>query len=250
MFRFSFFFSIFFSVCLFSSHSKAQSRFIIWNVGQGSWATEVHQSFCIHYDQGGEKDPSKQVLRFCRKKENYLFLSHWDLDHLSFVGKYSRMAEKICLARRPQGTPSASKLKLFDRIKICPEAKTKSVGRFSRLLFRPWRARSSNDKSDILFSSQFRILLPGDSTKAQEKFWGEFAPAHTKGLVLGHHGSYTSTSRNLLDHLSKLQWAVASARKLRHGHPHPKVAALLLKKRIPLLKTEDWGHLHFLKNSP
>lgn len=222
---------------------------VIWNVGQGSWATEVLPDLCIHYDLGGEKDPSSQVLHHCRKKENFIFLSHWDWDHVSFAGKYSKLAAKTCLVRRPQGNPSPKKERLFKRIPICSLKKTVSVQKLIRTLFKPWKGKSSNDRSEILFSSSFQVLLPGDSTKAQEKLWKIFAPPGTRGLILGHHGSLTSTSPQLLDHLPKLQWAVSSARRKKYGHPHPKVAELLLRKKIPLLKTEDWGHIHFVKSS-
>jgi competence protein ComEC len=138
---------------------------------------------------------------------------------------------------------------MIDRISICTERDSNRLKRFAHRLFKPWKARNSNDQSEILFSTTFQVIFPGDSSKAQEKYWREQAPAYTKGLILGHHGSSTSTSKELLKQMPSLKWAVASARFRRYGHPHWKVAELLKKHRIPLLKTEDWGHLHFLKSS-
>jgi competence protein ComEC len=64
-------------------------------------------------------------------------------------------------------------------------------------------------------------------------------------LVLGHHGSRTSTSSLLLDHLPRLTAAVSSARFRKYGHPHARVRRDLAKRHIPLLRTEEWGNLHF-----
>jgi competence protein ComEC len=42
-----------------------------------------------------------------------------------------------------------------------------------------------------------------------------------------------------------LRVAVASARERRYGHPHQETELILRKFRVPLLRTEDWGNIHF-----
>lgn len=62
-------------------------------------------------------------------------------------------------------------------------------------------------------------------------------------LALGHHGSRTSTSKDLLKELPNLKLAIASARKRRYGHPHRETVEALGKFKVPILSTEDWGNI-------
>ena len=95
------------------------------------------------------------------------------------------------------------------------------------------------------------VLIPGDSPKKSELQWIRNLPNQSLkrhqiyGLILGHHGSKTSSSEELLNKLPHLKWAVASAREEKYHHPHPSVRARLKAKKIPLLRTEDWGHIKF-----
>jgi competence protein ComEC len=63
-------------------------------------------------------------------------------------------------------------------------------------------------------------------------------------LILGHHGSQTSSSQAFLTQ-ARPGLAIASARRARYGHPHRKVVSRLRQKKIPTLTTEDWGSLFF-----
>lgn len=219
------------------------SQLVIWNVGQGQWITEVHDDHCIHFDLGGEIDVSSKALKLCLRKQNYLYLSHWDWDHISYAAKFAARVQTACLASLPEGPASLRKREMIERIPICKQTPAEV-----RVLYRPFpRPRLlSNDLSQVLESKTFRTLIPGDSTKSQEKIWSPAVPSKILGLVLGHHGSRTSTSPQMMAHLSNLKWAVASARKKKYGHPHKEVVAILKKAKVPLLRTEDWGNLHFL----
>lgn len=105
---------------------------------------------------------------------------------------------------------------------------------------------SQNDQSHVSFDPRFHALFPGDSPRAQEKRWFPQAPLDTRILVLGHHGSRTATSHQLVARLRHLKMAIASARFKKYGHPHIETKARLKQAHVPLLKTEDWGHLIFL----
>jgi competence protein ComEC len=233
----------------------AQDQLIVWNVGQGQWMTEVHADHCMHYDLGGEFDVTSEVLKLCRAKKNILHLSHWDWDHISFANSYSRRVQKACLVERPQGIASPYKSKKISEIPICPHDTDQTGERKFltdyRTLFSGTGQKLANDSSSVVYSLAAEVLIPGDSTKAMEKSWLWFVSKRTEGLILGHHGSRTSTSAGLLRHLPHLKWAVASARQSRYGHPHRQVRELLQARRIPLLRTQDWGNLHFiLKSKP
>lgn len=229
--------------------TPSRRYWIVWNVGQGQWTTLVEAKICRHFDMGGERNPLRRVQVLCRQRENRLLLSHWDWDHVGFALKSHKALPRTCVELSPIGPSSPRKMKILKAYPKCTVAGAKSAP------WTPWReltelenlppSRNSNDLSHVLFLRD-GLLLPGDSPVAQEKIWSVGKElAQVRILLLGHHGSRTSTSEELLGRLPQLKIAVVSARAARYGHPHAKVLRRLRKFRIPLLKTEDWGHLWF-----
>lgn len=213
------------------------ARWIVWNVGQGQWVTRVEDGVCWHFDMGGERAPWSQLMALCRSRQNLVQLSHWDSDHINFIGKVGYFLPHVCHFRLPGGKPSAKKLKMVKRVRGCETHEPFS-------LWRPDRATTSNEASSVV--SWRQMLMPGDSTKGMEKtwVWNLSDLKEIKFLALGHHGSRTATSNLLLDHLPNLKLAIASARRKRYGHPHIETKRILQKFKVPTLSTEDWGHIH------
>jgi competence protein ComEC len=212
-------------------------RWTVWNVGQGQWVTLRTQTRCYHFDTGGEFAPWDEIIAECRDKQNILSYSHWDWDHISFAGRLQQALPRHCLLLPPEGNRSRKKAALFLHLDECHEPKP----------FAYWTPRSgpsANALSRIFFWSG--VLIPGDSPIAQEKIWIEKLKnlEKTRWLVIGHHGSRTSTGPDLLKRLTHVRAAIASARRSRYGHPHPEVRRHLEERKIPLLTTEDWGHIH------
>jgi len=222
------------------------SYWIVWNVGQGQWSTLVDEKNCYHFDMGGEKSPLNKVRRLCRDKNNILSLSHWDWDHVSFALKAQKVLPNACLQVPPLGKTSAYKMKILRAYQPCSSFSTatetlRELTHFHDADFK----KKTNDLSHVLLVKE-RILIPGDSPARQESLWSsEVGIQKTRFLLLGHHGSRTSTSEELLLKLPLLKTAVASARLARYGHPHQEVVRRLQKYHVPLLKTEDWGNIWF-----
>lgn len=223
-----------------------KSFWIIWNVGQGQWSTLVHQNSCDHFDMGGERSPLRQVQKVCGDKNNRVYLSHWDWDHVSFAIQAKTLLKKICLSLPPLGVSSAYKMKILQTYKSCSSQQKSPTSLQELTQFTNQDLhKKSNDLSHVLLAME-QFLIPGDSTAAQEKIWSQQVPLKkVKFLLLGHHGSRTSTSAELVDRLPNLQVAVASARFARYGHPHAEVVRRLQRHQVILLKTEDWGNLWF-----
>lgn len=237
---------LFFSPTVLMTDGELKSFFIVWNVGQGQWATLVLPDGCHHFDVGGEKNPLARVQKICGKKKNKFYLSHWDWDHISFALKAHKALPQACLKVAPLGKSRPYKMKILETYKSCdaetaPEALTKELTSFTSKDL----TKKTNDLSRVLVALD-KILIPGDSPQVQEKIWGQrVSPSKIRLLLLGHHGSQTSSSEELLSLLPDLKMAVASARSARYGHPHPVVVQRLKKHHIPLLRTEDWGNLWF-----
>jgi competence protein ComEC len=227
-----------------------KSFWIIWNVGQGQWSTLVEKNTCDHFDMGGERNPLRQVKKLCANKINRLYLSHWDWDHVSFALKARRTLKNACLSLPHFGFSSPHKMKILQAYSPCSARQRedfplKELTHFSAATDSTKKNYKSNDLSHVLLLAE-NFLIPGDSTQQQEKIWRSRANMQKTGfLLLGHHGSRTSTSEELLSHLPRLKVAIASARFARYGHPHSEVVQRLKQHHVVLLKTEDWGNLWF-----
>jgi competence protein ComEC len=210
---------------------------IVWNVGQGQWVTMVDGQGCWHIDMGGEFAPWKKIRETCRARDNRISLSHWDTDHIGFAGKARSQLPNLCLINAPVGRASPHKEALIYSLPRC-------AGHSPFTQWSDLSGKTANDKSWVVL--WHRVLLPGDSTRTEEKKWMHHMPGleAARIFVLGHHGSRTSTSQELLNSLKNIRVAIASARFRRYGHPHAEVVRELFRAHVPLLRTEEWGTIH------
>jgi competence protein ComEC len=212
-------------------------NFIIWNVGQGSWSTFVDQEYCLHFDMGGELSPQPKVLHLCKNRSNQFYLSHEDRDHMNFVSQFSQRVQNFCIYY-----PNEIKKKSLKKITPCQEPHP-----YVELIFKGLPSGDANDQSAV-YLLLGQVLIPGDAPMSAERLFQRQVPHNLYLLILGHHGSKTSSSAQLLRQ-AQPSMSVSSARKKRYGHPHWKVTARLKRHQIPLLRTESLGHIGF-KLSP
>lgn len=215
------------------------NRLVVWNVGQGLWVTLILQKECLHFDSGGEFSAITRVQQQCTGKQNYHILSHFDWDHLSFA---SALASKIPLCRfgAPEYPAANSRVLRYLKIPVCTSAPQVPLKQLA--LPQNGKSKKTNDLSRI-FMLRDSILFPGDSPIAQEKYWSRQINKQIQILILGHHGSRTSTGKDLLADLSPNTVAIASAKKAKYGHPHPEVERRLREKNLRVLSTENWGNI-------
>ena len=210
--------------------------FVIWNVGQGQWTSLVQSHSCLHFDMGGEFISFKKVKKACHKKKNQLAISHWDWDHISFITRSKAHLSFFCIFQEPRYTHKKRSVFLKD-LPRCPFPE-----KVHEVIWAP-KGEDGNSLSRV-FVLDDQILLPGDSPLSEERVWKKKLPSQSiKFWVLGHHGSHTSSSKELLMSLTSLKLVFVSARKKLYGHPHGKVLYLMKKHNIPVLTTEDWGSM-------
>lgn len=210
---------------------------IVWNVGQGQWVTVIENDVCWHLDMGGEFAPWREIRERCRHSANRVSLSHWDMDHIVFAPRARSQLPDLCLENAPLGHSNPRKEAMILKIPKCKETPP-------YLTWADPNAKSANQKSWVVLWRQ--LLVPGDSPRDEEKRWIHYFTGleNVRILVLGHHGSRTSTSQNLLAKVPALRVAIASARFRRYRHPHAEVVRALAQRKIPLLRTEEWGTIH------
>lgn len=239
----------------------ASPQWIVWNVGQGQWVTYVHQHHCWHFDFGGEKNPIKEVYKYCYWRENRLILSHPDRDHYIFIKSMKQKLKQLCLYGPSWKKIPLQKVGATD-IKYCSSIEDKNkLWTKDFAFFQTQSIQRQNNKRGALISKKDKNILsqivhstdwliPGDAPQSIEKEWLRLTPdpkeeTITK-LLLGHHGSKTSTSLELLQKLSRLSQCIASSREKKYGHPHRDVR-LRLRSFCSLVRTEDWNHLHYFE---
>jgi competence protein ComEC len=219
---------------------EGPEMFVVWNVGQGQWVTLINRETCIHFDMGGEQSKIGLSAQHCRNKSHRVWLSHDDWDHINFLGSGRSQFPDLCLMSVRPIPRSWRKRKLLNNIADCTD-RPRDIN-----LELIWQSHdpkaSSNDRSLVALS--YSVLIPGDSLAAQEHKWSLHPHLRqVQTLIVGHHGSRTSTSKFLLDRLPSLTQAIASSRRSRYGHPHFEVEVRLRRKNIPLVSTEDWGNI-------
>ncbi len=107
----------------------------------------------------------------------------------------------------------------------------------------------SNDNSCVLQISlgASTLLLPGDIERKRElqlvRYWR--AELFSDWLLVGHHGSRTSSSEPLLKHVRPAIVVVSAGYANRFGHPHPKVVARIERRYGRIDQTADSGALEY-----
>lgn len=244
-----------FYILLFYSHwivhEYPTPQWILWNVGQGQWFTYIDEDNCWHFDFGGEKNPIKEVYKYCHWKQNIVTLSHGDRDHYNFFKIMRKNFRRLCLFGNSWSQLNLKKIGALG-VEKC-NSSTSLLTEESRLftplqpLPRPTGKYNRNRDSQIVEINQW--LIPGDAPRSLEKKWIHQTQHKNLNsithLILSHHGSKTSNSEELLQNLPQLIQCAASSRKKKYGHPHFEVIQRL-KKYCSLILTEDWNHLHFL----
>lgn len=222
---------------------RVSPRFVVWNIGQGQWASLVQAGRCDHFDVGGERIPGPKLSQYCQGQDNIVHLSHWDWDHIRYLRWLHRRLRGVCLAGLPLASTNERRLRWARPIPLC--SKDKQLPPWLQLILPPPDSWSDSNGSSRVYIAFEKILIPGDARAREESSWPTEALAQVEFLLLGHHGSNTSTSSDLLNRLPRLKQSIASARAAAYGHPHPEVVLRHQTRGIPLLRTEQWGHLIF-----
>lgn len=111
------------------------------------------------------------------------------------------------------------------------------------------RQRVRNDDSLVLELrlGEVSVLLTGDITRAAEQqLAGVLERGRTVALKAPHHGSATSSSALLLDHLAPAVVLVSAGRGNPFGHPAPAVLARYRERGIEVFRTDRDGQIELV----
>jgi competence protein ComEC len=107
---------------------------------------------------------------------------------------------------------------------------------------------SGNDASCVLSvrAAGASALLPGDAGEVAELRMMNLHRARLRSdvLVLGHHGSKTSSTPDFMDAVAPTLAIATAGYRNRFGHPHPDVVRRLHWRGVEVLETARTGALH------
>lgn len=219
----------------------------ILDVGQG-------ESMVVEWQDGGTSvldtgpGPSAGIiaaryLAFRGKRTVQLMLTHGDRDH---VAGSERLAERISVSGllAPWKDPSDPESLTLQGKRWSPVA----LGRI--FVLHPEEAGRDNTHSMVLLVAMpgIRMLLTGDIDAASESLiaarWkGLWSKGSRRVLKLAHHGSATSTGKEVLEAFEPGVALYSAGQDNAFGHPHAQVLERLASSSIPVFGTSGGGAL-------
>lgn len=224
--------------------SVGELRVIMWDIGQGLSLLLQTRGQNILYDTGPEAS-GQTVLQNLRalgvKRLDDLILSHDDADH---DAGWRPLYQALQPERFWAGVPEA-----YAPIPAthCHAGRAWVVDDVYFEWLTPAVAASSNELSCVLrvIAGSQAILLTGDLEGR-----GEAYLARTYGddlfsqvLILGHHGSKTSSTAVFLRHVAPSLGVASSGFANRYGHPHEEVLERLRQQQVAVYRTDLSGAL-------
>lgn len=235
---------------LANSYSTAKIHYI--DVGQGdSVLVESNKKYML-IDTGEDKDTVSNYLKKMKvKKLDYLILTHPDSDHIggasNVIKKFN--IDKIIMPAKSHtsktyetllNTIKGKKLKIT-KPKVSDKYK---LGKASFTIIAPTTTYSDNNNSSIglrFINGNTSFLFLGDAEEsAIDDILNSKSKLNSTVLMVGHHGSNTSTNKALLKKV-KPSHAVISVGNNNYGHPNSEVLSLLDKSDINTYRTDKSG---------
>lgn len=125
-------------------------------------------------------------------------------------------------------------------------------GAYIEVLFpdRDVRDWERNDGSVVarLVYGETSIMLTGDATyKTEDILLQNIKPEYLDSDILkvGHHGSYTSTSREFVKAVSPVYSVISCGQSNNYGHPHLETLSTLHSLGVDILRTDELGNIIF-----
>lgn len=179
------------------------------------------------------------------RKIDYLVLTHGDFDHMGEALKLIKQyrVEDIYLN---QGNFNLLEKKVIKKYRYVYQIREKEeivLGNINIVQINK-EFSDENDSSSILlmYYKNKKILLAGDASKKSEEYiLNKYNIGKIDVLKIGHHGSKTSTSDELLKELRPSLAIISCGKNNRFNHPHKETIDKLKEYRIKYLRTDISG---------
>lgn len=247
---------------------------ILWrrNVSLQAAAIDVGQGACTFLASGGETalvdcgsansyiDPGSEAADALNTWGYFhldrVILTHYDYDHISGLEVLlARMeVEEILvpLPREEDGEASRQVASLAEEYGVALQYVTgerrEDLGTASLTIFAPVGDGSSNEEglSVLCTEGEFDLLITGDmSAKSEAVLAAETELPDIEVLLVGHHGSRTSTGEEFLDAVTP-EVGIISVGRNSYGHPTDETLQRLVRRDMTVYRTDLQGDLSIL----
>jgi competence protein ComEC len=236
---------------------------VMLDVGQGQSVYVTSRGKALVFDTGpafsatfsaGDAILLPDLLRRGTSEISALVVSHSDLDHAG--GLSGVLAGPIPIKTSYFGQPLAANLGEYAGEGDAPSQalschrdrywRVYSTDLAMRFFPIPEEIRTSdNDAScvvQVVWHGQ-RLMISGDASQSVEKWLVKTYGNDLKSdvLIVGHHGSRTSTAELWLDAVRPKQAWISVGFQSRFGHPHQEVMERLAARGIDIIRTDERG---------
>ena len=234
-------------------------RVTVLDVGQGQCVILQSRGSTFLVDCGGDYDPdagetaAEKLLSMGIRRLDGLLLTHYDRDH---AGGIPYLAEQIAIDRiyLPQTADAENLLPVLlaaadssEQIWLDSDL-VLTFGSCSIRIFAPEGEKSGNEScASVLFHSEkYDTLILGDMNAAAErKLLSTRELPDLELLIVGHHGSNTSTSAELVYRTAPDIAFISVGEDNSYGHPSPEVLNRLRLYGCAIYRTDLHGDLIF-----
>jgi len=223
----------------------SRGKLIFCDVGQGNGVLLTKGDFQLVYDTGpknGEMlDCLAKNIPFWDKNIEIVIVSHWDIDHsggLDEIDDYYSIGE-LYASRQNEQYVYSEDLALNDILRSnWMEFKVLSVDSQAEDNF--------GSVVGLLTIDKLKVLLMGDAPMEVEQrlVWRKILSDSVDLILVGHHGSRTSTSEELLG-VATPKEAIISVGKNSFGHPTKEVLDRLEKCGVIVRRTDKEGSIKY-----
>lgn len=255
------------AVCIFALPKLERGQITILDVGQGDGICIQQEGGLTCMIDGGSSSKRQvgkyQLLPFMKHQGigriDYWFVSHPDKDHCNGLLELIELSEVEDLEIRHIVLPGAAGMETAcEEIIVAAQQKGipvlfMSAGDFLesgdlqlQCLF-PEKSYYNSDVnacSMVLYMTfgECTMLFTGDATlESESRLLSQYPEKELLFLKVGHHGSNTSTSQQLLSAYHPRYAFISCGRKNSYGHPHEEVLELLREQQMEVLRTDHLG---------
>ncbi len=232
------------------SLQPAQFKMTLVDVGQGLAVLIETRSHTLLFDTGAAYDSGfnyftanvKPLLsRLAIHALDLLVISHVDNDHSGGLLAAHKILQIKKLASELQGDGSIAN-------KTCVSDERWQWDQVSFHYRQPEiiAKANNNNKSCVLeiATEHCSLLIMADAeSKVEALLLPSRQQSRQKVLVVGHHGSNTSTTTAFLEREKFSEALISNAYNNRYGHPHPRVLARLKANNIQVYRTDLQGSI-------
>ena len=188
-------------------------------------------------------------------KIDYLILTHGDADHMgeaiNLVNNFK--VEKVIFNCESYNDLEKELIKVLDKKKIKYYSCIKELNIDNNKLYflQTKEYDNENDNSNVIYTelNGYKFMFMGDASSTTEKeILNKYNLPYIDVLKVGHHGSKTSSSKELINEIKPNYSIISVGKNNRYGHPNKEVLDNLEDSKI--YRTDQDGSIIFkIKNN-